>query len=83
MCIYTVSGAGPGTRSPQGVSLPNDADNQKKRYIVDDNRQKALAAAHDAELAVLSAGLAAGHRRVDEPDGECFRLFKELSGKDG
>jgi len=45
MCIYTVSGAGPGTRSPQGVSLPNDADNQKKRYIVDDNRQKALAAA--------------------------------------
>ena len=45
MCIYTVSGAGPGTRSPQGVSLPNDADNQKKRYKVDDNRQKALAAA--------------------------------------
>ena len=43
MDVYTVSGAGPGASTPMRAAA--DADNQKKRYIVDDNKSKALAAA--------------------------------------
>jgi recombination protein RecA len=43
MDVYTVSGAGPGAATPQRPAA--DADNQNKRYIVDENKAKALAAA--------------------------------------
>jgi len=43
MDVYTVSGAGPGASTPMRPAA--DADNQKKRYIVDENKSKALAAA--------------------------------------
>src|SRR5512134_898860 len=43
MDVYTVSGAGPGAATPKRPAA--DADNQNKRYIVDENKAKALAAA--------------------------------------
>src|SRR3954468_23990893 len=44
---------------------------------------RVLAAAHDAELAVHRAGLAAGNGGVDEADAHLFRLFEHFAGNGG
>jgi hypothetical protein len=70
-----VSCPAPG-RADQRAHLGVDVEHRERPVVVG-----LLAAAHDAQLAIDRARLAARDRRIDEADAESFCFFEQFSGQ--